>query len=380
VAIGAVRLRLKMRILFALAGFHRYNRGAETAFIALANELAKSGDKVTLIGSGPARAGTSYQFVHAASLARDNFTWLPSIPALRDDCAYEELTFIPGLMRAYRPANFDVTLTCSYPFTNWLLRRRTSRNSRPRHVFVTENGDWPAFSRKSEYRWFGCDGLVCTNPDFFERNKDRWRCRLIPNGIDCARFQPGPSERQSFGLPQDSPIVLMVSALVPSKRVELGVEAVGRIPGAHLVVAGDGPLREAIESKAAQLLAGRFSRLSVAPERMPALYRSADVFLHLSKEESFGNVFLEAMACGLPIVAGNSPRVRWIVGDREFLFDTDAPQEIASRLEAARKAPAHMRDDRVKRADGFAWGKIARSYREFLSDVIASNGQHRISP
>jgi glycosyltransferase involved in cell wall biosynthesis len=145
-------------------------------------------------------------------------------------------------------------------------------------------------------------------------------------------------------------------------------------------VAGDGPLREAIESRAAQLLPGRFSRLSVAPERMPALYRSADVFLHLSKEESFGNVFLEAMACGLPIVAGNSSRVRWIVGDHEFLFDTDDPQEIASRLEAARKAPAHMTDDRVKRADGFAWGKVARMYREFLSDVIASNGQHRISP
>jgi glycosyltransferase involved in cell wall biosynthesis len=369
-----------MRILFALAGFHRYNRGAEAAFIALANELAISGDAVTLIGSGKARPGARYKFVHAASLKRDHFTRLPSVPALRDDCAYEELTFLPGLLANYRPADFDVTLTCSYPFTNWLLRRPALRGSRPPHVFVTENGDWPALSDKSEYRLFGCEGLVCTNPDFYERNKDRWRCRLIPNGVDCDRFCPGPAQRESFGLPQDRLVVLMVSALVPSKRVDLGIEAVSRIAGAHLVVAGAGPLRAMIDAKAAEMLPGRFSRLSVAPERMPALYRSADVFLHLSKEESFGNVFLEAMACGLPIVAANSPRVRWIVGDHEFLFDADDPGAIASRLDAAREAPAHMTADRVKRAEGFAWAKIARMYREFLADVIVANGQHRASP
>jgi glycosyltransferase involved in cell wall biosynthesis len=71
---------------------------------------------------------------------------------------------------------------------------------------------------------------------------------------------------------------------------------------------------------------------------MPALYRSADVFLHLSKEESFGNVFLEAMACGLPIVGHDSPRLRWIVGDDEFLLDTESLPEVASAIERARRS------------------------------------------
>ena len=61
-----------------------------------------------------------------------------------------------------------------------------------------------------------------------------------------------------------------------------------------------------LEAKAAKLLPGRFTLLSLPAEKMPPVYRSADVFLHLSKEEAFGNVYLEAMACGLPIVARDS--------------------------------------------------------------------------
>ena len=247
--------------------------------------------------------------MHAESLSRENFASFPTLPVLRNDYVYEEFAFVPALLRCYRPSEYDITLTCGYPFTNWVLRRPKWRGSRPPHVFVTQNGDWPAYARNSEYRLFGCDGLVCTNLDFYERNKTRWRCRTIPNGIDFERFHLGIPRRHEFNLPEDRLIVLMVSALIPTKRVEMGVEVVSRIPDAHLVVAGDGPLRPAVDAIAAHFLPGRFTRLSLAPEQMPALYQSADIFLHLSKEEPFGNVFVEAMACGLPIVAHNSASV-----------------------------------------------------------------------
>jgi glycosyltransferase involved in cell wall biosynthesis len=234
---------------------------------------------------------------------------------------------------------------------------------------VTQNGDWPAQVTNSEYRFFGCEGLVCTNPDFFERNRSRWKCNLIPNGVDCGRFQPGLQQRQEFGLPTDRLIVLMVSALIPSKRVEIGIEAVSQIPDAHLVVAGDGPLRESVNARAARLLPERFTRLSVAPERMPALYRSADVFMHLSRDEAFGNVFVEAMACGLPVVAENSSRTRWIVGESEFLLDTQEPSDIARSIKLAHGAPTNLRQVRVKLASAFSWPRIGKMYREFLKQV-----------
>jgi glycosyltransferase involved in cell wall biosynthesis len=359
-----------MRVLFALPGLHRYDRGAEIAFISIARELAKAGDSVTLVGSGPTRDGEPYRFLHAASLARETFESFPKVPVLRHEFAYEELTFLPALFRQYRPTEYDVTVTCSYPFVNWMLRHPTWSGYRPPHVFVTQNGDWPAYSNDGEYRLFGCEGLVCTNPDFYERNKARWRCRLIPNGVDCVRFQPGAANRQEFDLPAGRLIILMVSALTPTKRIEIGIEAVSQISDAHLVVAGDGPLRQTFDELATRQLLGRFTRLSLTPARMPALYRSADVFLHLSKEESFGNVFIEAMACGLPIVAHDSPRLRWIVGDGEFLLDTSDPAAVARRIGMARGASAADRQTRAKKAASFSWSRIGEHYREFLREVV----------
>ncbi len=340
--------------------------------MAIARELTRAGNAVTLIGSGPEREGTPYRFVRASSLARENFRNFPSIPFLRNDCAYEELTFLPNLMLHYRPQNFDVTLTCNYPFTNWLLRRPTFRGSRPAHVFVTENGDWPAISDQSEYRFFDCDALVCTNPDFYERNRARWRCRLIPNGVDCTRFQPGSAHREKYGLPSDRLVVLMVSALIASKRVEAGIDAVSRISNAHLVVAGDGPLRPEIDKIAAHSLPGRFTRLSVPAENMPSLYQSADVFLHLSRDESFGNVFLEAMACGLPVVAHDSPRIRWIVGNDQFLTDTQDIGNVARSIDlAANAVSVDRRMASVERAASFSWSKVGNMYQDFLQELTS---------
>ena len=366
-----------MKILFALSGLHRIDRGAEIAFISVAKELAKAGEHVTLCGSGLPRNDNPYNFIHSGSLGREHFRSFPQMPLLRNECVYEELSFIPGFLWRYNPHDYDVTLTCSYPFTNWLLRRPTVAGRRPPHVFITQNGDWPATSKLSEYRFFGCDGLVCTNPDYFERNKSRWNCALIPNGIDLDRFTRGPDHRQRLGLPADKLIILMVSALIPSKRVDVGIQAISQIPNAHLVVAGDGPLRPEVQALAEKQIPGRFTLVSVPANEMPSLYRSADVFLHLSKEESFGNVFLEAMACGLPIVAHDSARLRWIVGDRQFLVDTTAPAKVVAALIDSAAAPSEAKRDFAAKALDFSWAKVGKMYHAFLQDVVAESRRRK---
>lgn len=364
-----------MRILFALPGLHRYDRGAEVAFISIAEELSTAGDEVTLVGSGSRRPGASYRYIQARSVDRRHFESFPTFPPFRNDCAYEEFTFLPSLLSVYRPSDYDITLTCGYPFTNWALRRPDLRRPRPPHIFVTQNGDWPAYARNSEYRFFGCDGLVCTNPDFYARSTTRWHCCLIPNGVNTALFRPGLPERQKFDLPLDRTVVLMVSALIPSKRVEEGIEAARRVPNSHLIVAGNGPLRDVIVAKAKALLPDRFNNLSVHPEQMPALYRSADVFLHMSREESFGNVFLEAAACGLPIVAHDTPRLRWILGDREFLTDTDSSEAVANKITLAAQAASNFDQiQRTERTLAFSWSRISQMYRAFLEDVLQRSG------
>lgn len=360
----------RLRMLFALPGLHRFERGAEIAFTSLATELARSGDQVTLIGSGPPKEDAAYRFLHAGAVRRERFERFPRIPPLRSETIYEEASFAPALLRHYEPSAYDVTFTCSYPFTNWVLRR-PGASRRPPHIFITQNGDWPARSRKREYRFFGCEGLVCTNPDYLEANRGRWRSELIPNGIDVARFGLGPRERARFGITEGVPVVLMVSALIASKRVADGIRAVSALDGAHLVCAGDGPLRDGIDALARELLPGRFTRLVANAADMPALYRSADVFLHLSKDESFGNVYVEALACGLPVVAHDMGRVRWIVGDDEFLIDTDDSASVLQALRTALHAEPARAEPRVARAASFDWSRIARRYRRFAEEVIS---------
>jgi glycosyltransferase involved in cell wall biosynthesis len=264
-----------------------------------------------------------------------------------------------------------VTLTCAYPWTNWALRR-PARGGRPPHVFATQNGDWPAYSPRAEFGFFGCEGLICTNPEYFERNSERYRSALIPNGVDIARFTPGPSERKRLGLPENGRIVLMVSALIASKNVDEAVRAVAQLPDATLVVAGDGPLRDEIRSMAEQVLPNRYMQVSVPPEDMPALYRSADAFLHLSRDESFGNVFVEALASGVPVVAYDLPRTRWIVGDEAVLAKSQITEAIAAALAQALSESRNKRDSQVTRAAQFDWSVVAVQYREFLQQVVSS--------
>lgn len=353
-----------MKLLFALPGFHQHERGAEVALLAVASELAKTGDNVTVAGSGPIRP-TSYSYRHVPAVQREFFERFPNFPPLRSETAWEDATFAFNLARRVSLTGYDATVTCSFPFTHWALRR--SGQTGPAHIFVTQNGDWPAYSNSSEYRLFNCDGLVCTNPDYLARNESRWRTALVPNGVNLQRFGVSKRTPAQFGLPEDKPIILMVSAFIPTKRVLEGIRAVAALEDAFLVIAGDGPLREEAKALAQDLLPHRYARLSLTSDEMPGLYNAADVFLHMSLLESFGNVFLEAWACGLPIVAHDTDRLRWIVGDEHLLCNTERLDQVATELRRAikrgRQPPSHKLQE-------FSWPAIAARYRNFIQAVV----------
>lgn len=355
-----------MRVLFALPGFHAQDRGAEVALLAVARELARGGDAVTVMGGGRERPGEPYRFVHVPMIDRRRFERAPKLPPLRSDTIWEDATFAAAMTARYRPRDYDAAVTCNFPFTHVALRR-PSFGHKPLQIFVTQNGDYAARSRRGEYRLFRCDGLVCTNPDYQDATRDRWPTALIPNGIDPARYDGVARDRAGLGLPEEVPIVLMVSAFIATKRVADGIRALAELPDAHLVVAGDGPLRGEVDALAAQLLPGRFTRLTLTAADMPRLYASADAFLHMSLLESFGNVFVEAMASGLPIVGHDTARLRWIVGARDTLCDTADPAAVADAL---RRALATGRGAADPRAADFAWSAIAARYRAFLVELL----------
>ncbi len=363
-----------MHVLFALPGLHRVERGAEVAFESVARELARRGKyRVTLVGSGQPIAGREYEFRHVPAADRRRFERWPKFPALRSEFMYEDLTFAAGLLRS-GTFGADLTVTCSYPHTSWALRRPVWGRSRPKHVFVTQNGDWAAHARTSETRFFNCEGLVCTNPIYFDRNKDRWHSALVPNGIDPAVYQPGDDRRAEFDLPTDRPVVLMVSALEPGKRVIEAMRAMALVDDAMLFVAGDGPLRDEVDALAADILPGRFRRATFRREQMPQLYRSADLFLHTKIEESFGNVYIEALCTGVPIVAHDDAVSRWILGDNALLVDSTSTEMLADGIRRGLGRPRQTDPAMIAGAHArFSWSEVARQYEAFFDTILTTS-------
>jgi len=363
---------MKPRILFALPGLHLVQRGAEAAFEQIAAGLCGEGFDVTLLGAGAPIPERPYRYLQGRMRSRETFVRWPRFPPLRSEYRWEELSFAPSVWESCRPRDFDLTVTCSYPFVNWALRAR-KRGGRPLHVFITENGDWAAHTRNREYRWFGCDGLVCTNPEYLERNQARWRCALIPNGVTAERFTPGSAERAAFGLPEHARVVCMVSALIPSKHPLDGVRAVAALENVHLLLAGDGPLRAECDALGRQLLGDRYHRITVPMERMPAVYRCGDVFLHLSRDEAFGNIYIESAACGLPVVAHDYPVTRWIFDGDGILLDSSRFEDLVSTLRQTLDTPpgaaalAAARDRLVARFD---WSVVCRQYAGFFRELL----------
>ena len=224
--------------------------------------------------------------MHVPTVRRERFERWPRVPTLRNETGWEE----EHLCLGSSPSSDQGTLILSRPAC---IHLPIGRSAVPRLVlgdlkgFSLRKRDWPPYSNDAEFRFFDCDGLVCTNPDYFERNRHRYKCDLIPNGVDLSRFRPGKSEKARFGLPE-GPVVLMASALIESKNVAEGIAAMTNVSSATLVVAGDGPLRDEMRKLGDQLIPDRYIQLTVPAADMPALYRSADAFMHLSVDEFLG--------------------------------------------------------------------------------------------
>ena len=376
-----------LRIAIILPGLGRVQRGAETAFLEISRALAQQpGVEVDLFGSGE-RVPSETRSIVIPCRPREKFERWRKLPALRSECHYEELSFVWGLLRSrrFRPERYDATISCTYPYVNWLLRG-TRRRGRPKLIFVTQNGDWMCRAGNAEYRFFHCDGLVCVNPTYWERNRANWPCALIPNGVDPTVYHPDTDAAawHDDRVPSGAKVVLMASALIPSKGVDLGVEAVARVPDAFLVVAGDGPERGRIADLAAAKLPERHLLLGSADRSlMPSIYRRASAFLHMSQDEPFGIVYLEAAASGLPIVAPDNETSRWILGDAALWMRPDDPKSAAGAIAAALDPERGRELGRAARArmlDGWTWEAQGRKYREFIETTARVSTRSAATP
>lgn len=374
-----------IRVAMILPGLGYVQRGAETAFIEVGRALAKYSDiEIECFGSGDS-IPNGLPIHNVGCVRREKFEKWVNVPCFRNEYQYEEFTFAWNLRqkKQFRPEKFDVTISCTYPHVNWFLQK-TRKNDGPLNIFVTQNGDWMCHSGSREFKYFGCDGLVTINPEYYARNKSRYQTALIPNGVDPTVFDLSSVMTkecipEDLRLTHEGPTILMVSALIASKRVDDGIRSVAHVPGATLVVAGDGPEREKLAALATELLPGRHRFLgSVSAQKMPYIYAQADAFLHMSQIEPFGICYLEAASAGLPIVTHNGDTQRWILGSTALFNHSSDHEGIASKLRrvlepvAGRELSEACRERVLKE---WTWEVQARRYRDFIYDVMKTNGR-----
>ncbi|MEO7019580.1 MAG: glycosyltransferase [Ktedonobacteraceae bacterium] len=165
--------------------------------------------------------------------------------------------------------------------------------------------------------------------------------RAISNGIDLKQFYPGPRDealRQRLSLPVDRPLILSVNRLSHEKRIHILIEALAQMQHpAHLVIASSGPAEAELRAKVDELrLQDRVTFLGFIDDAdLVALYRLADVFGIASEGDLQSLTTMNALACGLPVVAANSAALPELVHHEEngFLFAPGNSQEMARYLD-----------------------------------------------
>jgi len=131
----------------------------------------------------------------------------------------------------------------------------------------------------------------------------------VPKGVDAELFRPtGVNLRETLGL-RDRHVVLSVGRFVPIKNMALLIDALAQMaladPRLHLLMVGEGPELQSLTEQAARLGVARAVTFAgyVPQSEMAPYYRTTDLFALGSDFDNSPNVVLEAMACGLPVVA-----------------------------------------------------------------------------
>ncbi len=212
---------------------------------------------------------------------------------------------------------------CNIVFDNRHLFRHTPK------VLFSNGGAIPAA------RLPRCDFVQEHTRLNLERS-DQSRAFMIPHGVDVDRFRPGlPRDlRRSLGIPDDAFVVISVGTLcIHHKRMDHVIREVASVPGNPylLLVGEENQDTPSIKALGRNLLGERVIFTRMPHDQLPLAYAAADAFVLGSLFETFGIVYIEAMAMGLPVFCTSHPNQKMIVQEGVFV-DMAKPGALGQAL------------------------------------------------
>jgi glycosyltransferase involved in cell wall biosynthesis len=209
--------------------------------------------------------------------------------------------------------------------------------------------------------------------------------RLLRRAVDTKLFHPSKRDnalRESWGVDTDTPVVLYVGRLAPEKNLDLAVSTFRamqqKTPKARYVWVGDGPARAALQAAHPDFIFVGMKR----DETLAAHYASADLFPFPSLSETFGNVILEALSAGLPVVAYNEGAARehlddGVNGFRIASGDAAAFTAAAVKLAGDIDLIRQMSKAAVESVERLSPEAVIREFEHQLSQLVEENVHER---
>ena len=350
-----------MKILQVMAGAQ--HGGAETAFVDISIALHESGSNVEVV--------TRKNDVRVSRLlgAGLKVHTLPFGGALD----FYTKSAMKKIIREVQP---DIVQT-------WMSR---ATQKTPKWPEVKTVKPYATVARLGGYyklsKYTGVDYFVANTPDLKRHIEaggiDSHRVRHINNFAPAVEDSVVPVSRSSLDTPDDAVLMVALARLHENKALDVAIDALPALPNAYLWLAGEGPLREALETQASALgVLNRVRFLGWRTDR-DALLQAADICIVPSRIEPFGNVFIQAWANKTPVIVSDSEGPSQFCRDGEdslMIHKNNAPALIAAVQKLCGDKTLVMnlvQNGHQRYLNEFTKGKTVQAYLDFYQQILAT--------
>ncbi len=270
---------------------------------------------------------------------------------------------------------------------------------RVKYLLTLQSGDTDWFIWLRTWFWYPLYKMIYTRPDHIQVIS-RWlaaRARrygyqgeisLLPNGVDLDKFKPvenltqKKALRRELNLPLEDKIIFTSSRLAKKNNLAVLIQAVKLLSEQNLpvrlVVAGAGPLEKRLKNLVNKINLGHqvvfLNHLS--HDKLTAYYQAADIFVRPSLSEGQGISFLEAMACGLPVIASPVGGIVDFLTDRKtgLFCQPDDPRALADKIKllfSDNSLTQNIKDSALELVkQNYSWEDIAAEMRGIIMKLV----------